>query len=82
MDEPTYEYRVWCETGDLVYAGADRAEAVSAGTEAIKTHVVETGCTGCGVLTPADAHGFSVQVCDGDSDVTAHVNIGTDLPED
>jgi DNA (cytosine-5)-methyltransferase 1 len=56
------EYRVWHETADLVYAGPCRDDAAAAMTAAISAHVGETGCAGCGVLTPPHHHGFSPQM--------------------
>ncbi len=67
---PVVEYRVWCETGDLVHAGTDRSDAVDAMNEAIAEHADAADCEGCGVMTPQHDHGFSIQICDGDRDVT------------
>lgn len=64
------EIRVWTESSDLVYAGTSYQEAQTAMAEAIREHVQADGCDGCGVLTAPESHGFHVQVCDGERDVT------------
>lgn len=69
MDE-VLEYRVWLETGDLVIATDDRNEADAAMGEAITEHIIGAECKGCGVLTPPEHHGFSLQICQGGRDVT------------
>jgi hypothetical protein len=65
------EYRVWHETADLVYAGPCRDDAAAEMTAAIGAHVAQTGCAGCGVLTPPHHHGFSPQIIEDGNDVTS-----------
>lgn len=65
------EWRVWCESGDLVEAGlGSAAEAAEVLAAAAAEHVAASGCDGCGVLTAPGEHGFSVQVCEGGRDIT------------
>jgi hypothetical protein len=62
------EYRVWTETSDLVYNNRNDADVAMA--EAIADHVAYAECHGCGVLTEARDHGYHLQICADDRDVT------------
>ncbi|MER7445038.1 hypothetical protein [Micromonospora avicenniae] len=64
------EYRVWSESADLIFSGTDRDEASEWLAEAVADHIAYAECRGCGVLTDPGAHGYSIQIIDGDRDVT------------
>jgi hypothetical protein len=64
------EYRVWDESGDLIYSGPFRETAEVEMRAAINVHRIADECEGCGVLTPEADHGIHIQVCEDDRDVT------------
>lgn len=67
------EYRVWCESADLVHVADNLADAEAAMADAIREHV-ENDCHDgeCGVMT---AHGYSIQICKDGYDVTGDPSI-------
>ncbi|WP_059007924.1 hypothetical protein [Streptomyces specialis] len=81
-DAPEREFRVWCESGDLIAATDTYEDAADALREAVRADIARHGPAeaACGVLS---SYGYSIQVTEDGADITQDfANNNPDRPLD